>query len=51
MMNLIAKLFGTKHDRDVKKLYPYVDEINEHFEKLAGLSDEELQSKTGVTLQ
>ena len=46
MMNLITKIFGTKHDRDVKKLYPYVDEINGHFEKLAGLSDEELQAKT-----
>ena len=46
MMNLITKIFGTKHERDVKKLTPYVDEINDHFEKLAALSEEELVGKT-----
>ncbi|MCP4703919.1 MAG: preprotein translocase subunit SecA, partial [candidate division Zixibacteria bacterium] len=45
-MNFITKLFGTKHDRDVKKIKPLVDEINEFFEKLNGLSDDELKSKT-----
>ncbi len=45
-MNIITKLFGTKHDRDVKKIAPLVDEINEAFEKLGSLSDEELRAKT-----
>lgn len=39
-------MFGTKHDKDVKLLRPIVDEINAEFEKLSGLSDEELRAKT-----
>ncbi len=46
MANIITKIFGTKHDRDVKKIRPMVDEINEEFDKLASLSDEELKAKT-----
>jgi len=46
MVNIITKIFGTKHDRDLKKIRPYVDEINEHFEKLQSLSEEELKAKT-----
>ena len=46
MWNVITKIFGTKHDRDVKRVQPLVEEINEHFEKLAELSDEQLQAKT-----
>ena len=46
MKNLITKIFGTKHDRDAKKSMPLVAEINEHFEKLQGLSEEELIGKT-----
>ncbi|MBK8230433.1 MAG: preprotein translocase subunit SecA [Candidatus Eisenbacteria bacterium] len=41
-----TKIFGTKSDRDVKRLSPLVDEINTHFEALAELSDEQLQAKT-----
>ena len=46
MPNVITKIFGTKHDRDVKKLRPIVDEINESYEKLTSLSDDELKAKT-----
>ncbi|TET95844.1 MAG: preprotein translocase subunit SecA, partial [Candidatus Zixiibacteriota bacterium] len=46
MKNLIEKMFGTKHERDVKKMQPLVAEINDHFERLKSLSDEELQAKT-----
>ncbi len=46
MPNIITKIFGTKHDRDVKKLRPLIDEINEEYEKLAALSDDELKAKT-----
>ncbi len=45
-MKWISKLFGTKHDRLVKKIQPRVDEINEVFETLSGLSDDELKAKT-----
>jgi preprotein translocase subunit SecA len=43
---LIKKVFGTKHEREAKKLLPIVAEINRHEESLAGLSDEEIRRKT-----
>ncbi|MCV9387914.1 preprotein translocase subunit SecA [Reichenbachiella ulvae] len=50
MLNLltkgIAKVFGTKADRDLKELLPYVDLINAEYKKLASLSDDELRGKT-----
>jgi len=42
----ISKLFGSKHDRDVKKIQPIVDEINHYFEEFESLSDETLRNKT-----
>ena len=44
--NIIKKVFGTKDERDVKKVQPIVDEINEHFESYANLTDDELKAKT-----
>ncbi|GAG09498.1 unnamed protein product, partial [marine sediment metagenome] len=46
MPNFIMKIFGTKHDRDVKKLHPIVDEIIECHKKLSSLSEDELKGKT-----
>ncbi|MCK4372434.1 MAG: preprotein translocase subunit SecA, partial [candidate division Zixibacteria bacterium] len=46
MMNLITRIFGTKHDRDAKKMQPAVAEINEQFDKLKDLSEEDLKAKT-----
>ncbi len=46
MANILTKIFGAKHDRDVKKIRPLVDEINDEFEKLAPLSDDQLKAKT-----
>ena len=43
----LAKVFGTKSDRDVKELSPKVPLINEAFKKLQNLSDEALRAKTG----
>ncbi len=42
----ITKLFGTKSERDIKAILPYVDTINEEYAKLQDISDEELRSKT-----
>ena len=42
----ISKVFGNKADRDVKELYPIVDEINSHYVKLSSLSNDELRAKT-----
>jgi preprotein translocase subunit SecA len=43
---VLNKLFGSKHDRDAKRMMPVVDQINEIYESLADLPDEELQAKT-----
>ncbi len=43
---LFAKVFGTKHDREVKRLLPMVAEINEFEEPIGALSDEQLRAKT-----
>ena len=42
----LAKVFGTKSDRDIKELTPKVALINQEFEKLKNLSDDELRGKT-----
>ena len=41
-----TRLFGTKSERDVKRMLPLVAEINRHFGLLADLTDEALQAKT-----
>lgn len=42
----LAKVFGTKSDRDIKELTPKVALINQEYSKLQSLSDEELRAKT-----
>lgn len=42
----IAKVFGTKSDRDLKDLTPNVAKINAEFDKLRSISDDELRQKT-----
>ncbi|MFO8054198.1 MAG: hypothetical protein R6U19_03430, partial [Bacteroidales bacterium] len=47
MLNFITKILGgTKSERDIKKLQPYVDTINTEFEKLKSFSNDELRAKT-----
>lgn len=46
MLKFLQKVFGTKHDKDVQRMLPMVEEINEEFKKLASLSDDELRAKT-----
>mgnify|MGYP000483165423 CR=1 FL=1 len=42
----LAKVFGTKSDRDIKELLPIVDQINAEFKQLSSINDEELRAKT-----
>jgi preprotein translocase subunit SecA len=46
MIGLIKKLFGSRNDREVKKLWPRVKEINDLEAGLQKLSDDELRQKT-----
>ncbi|MCB2199160.1 preprotein translocase subunit SecA [bacterium] len=45
-MSLLTSLFGTRHDRQNKKVLPIVERINDVYESLHSLSDEELRAKT-----
>ncbi|MFZ1073553.1 MAG: preprotein translocase subunit SecA [Verrucomicrobiia bacterium] len=45
-MNFLKWIFGSKNDREVKKLWPLVHQINEIEAGLQKLSDDELRQKT-----
>ena len=40
---LISAVIGTRHDRERRKIQPIVDEINSEYERLHGISEEELR--------
>src|SRR5512139_3875759 len=46
VVNLISRVIGTKHERDIRRMWPLVEEINRHFDGLQELSDEALAAKT-----
>ncbi len=47
MLNaILSKLFGNKSDRDLMPIYPVVKQVNEEYNKLQSLSDDELRNKT-----
>jgi preprotein translocase subunit SecA len=46
MLGFIKKLFGTKNDRELKKMIPVVDRINNLEPQFKKLSDAELRAKT-----
>ena len=46
MLSMLQKIFGTKHQRDIKKLAPLVARINELDEEYKALSESELKGKT-----
>jgi len=46
LKTFFTNLFGSRHDREVKKLQPIVDEINAIADRLQALSEEELQAQT-----
>ncbi|HZI65082.1 MAG TPA: preprotein translocase subunit SecA [Thermoanaerobaculia bacterium] len=43
---VLAKVFGTQHERDIKKLLPRVERINAFEQGVKALSDEGLRGKT-----
>lgn len=46
MLGFLAKIFGSKSERDIKALQPIVVKINEEYAKLSSLSNDELRAKT-----
>src|SRR5262245_51858268 len=46
MLNVFKRIFGTKNERELKRLWPRVRRANELEEEFAQLSDEGLRQKT-----
>lgn len=46
--NVLAKIFGTKNQRELKRIHPIVCHINELEATIAPLSDEQLAAKTMI---
>ncbi|MFN8437531.1 MAG: preprotein translocase subunit SecA [Cytophagales bacterium] len=42
----LAKIFGTKSERDIKEVSPYVAKINQIYSSLAQISDDDLRGKS-----
>ncbi len=47
IVNSLLKVFlGDKSGKDLKKLTPIVDEINDHFNRLSSITNDQLRDKT-----
>jgi preprotein translocase subunit SecA len=46
MKHLLTRVFGDRHQREAKRLSPFVQEINAIVERLSGVSDAELKAQT-----
>ncbi|MEE1884184.1 preprotein translocase subunit SecA [Pedobacter flavus] len=46
MLGFLTKVFGSKSERDVKSIRPLVDKINQEFEKLANVTNDQLRNRT-----
>ena len=45
-MSILTKIFGTKSDREIKKISPIVNQVNEFYDTLEGKDIAYLQSRT-----
>src|SRR6476661_4418631 len=46
LKGVLGKVFGTRHERERRRIQPIVDEINEHYARLQGVPEEELRGQT-----
>jgi preprotein translocase subunit SecA len=46
MLKLFKKLFGDKHEKDLKVLWPIITEINSYYDTIKNLTNDELINKT-----
>jgi preprotein translocase subunit SecA len=51
MLQLIAKIFGTKSQKDIKQIMPLVDQTRKEGEKLTSLSHDDLRAQTALVQQ
>jgi preprotein translocase subunit SecA len=46
IVNALKRVFGTKNDRELKRIHKIVNQVNEQTDAIAALSDEQLKGKT-----
>ncbi len=46
IQKILAKIFGTSHEREMKKIQPIVDQINKLEPSIQALTDDQLKNKT-----
>ncbi len=46
LQNIVKKIFGTQNDRELKSIYPIVDQVNAFESKIKPLTDSQLKGKT-----
>lgn len=51
MLNFFTKLFGTKSERDLNAIRPYIKKINQEYEKLTDISNDALRGQTKALQQ
>ncbi|NBV51303.1 preprotein translocase subunit SecA, partial [bacterium] len=45
--DIAKKVFGSRNDREIKRLHPVIDAVNQHENRLSKLSNDQLQALTG----
>jgi preprotein translocase subunit SecA len=51
LAGIFKLLFGNKSEKDIKQILPYVKEINQHYEQLRSITNNELRAKTATFKQ
>jgi len=46
LKSIVNRVFGTRHERERRRVQPIVDAINEQYERLQSVSEEELRGQT-----
>ncbi|HWJ24139.1 MAG TPA: preprotein translocase subunit SecA [Gemmatimonadaceae bacterium] len=46
LKSVLGKVFGTRHERERRRVQPIIDEINEHSERLQSVPEDELRGQT-----
>jgi len=46
LKGILSKVFGTRHERERRRIQPIVDEINAHYARLQEASEDELRGQT-----
>jgi len=45
-MSILSKIFGTKSDREIKKILPLVEKINDYYNSIENYTEADLQNRT-----